>query len=266
MARRLLIVTLLPLATLATIPAFPPPSYVFASDARDVCGWLELVAYRFHLDTVSGTVAYVHRMMASIPEKTMDWLRVGTSLRDRMLAKVAHSASSCPSTWAPRADALAERPWPLAESANINGETDTENHKVMYNNSLVEVVNVYAEHREQYHSHRKLSIFVSWGIDLCQDDHKYDGKVVHVGAPDCATTYNASMPQKLDVIFMSSEWLHANVLFKPMSLPQSPNCPHNLAPEKCDGFLTRFVFHDNALPRIYPTDPLQATSAPSITV
>lgn len=195
--------------------------------------------------------------MVSVPDETMDWLRIGTRVRQLILEKL-DSESCSTSSWAPRPDALAKHPWSQSPTANINGEVDTENHKILYNNSVLAIANVYASHQEQFHSHRALSIFVVWGIDICQDNHKYDGTFTHAGAANCAKTYNATMPKTLRVIFMSTEWLHANVLYKSMNLLQSPNCPHHLAPDQCDGFMIRFVFHDNAPARVYPLDPLRA--------
>ena len=86
---------------------------------------------------------------------------------------------------------------------------------------------------EQFHHHQILSIFVHFGFPISgcvQRGYNPEGKAENSKAPSCKTKITAATPKSLQILFVGSQWLHANHLLAPMGLPNARDCPHSLAP------------------------------------
>jgi len=114
-----------------------------------------------------------------------------------------------------------------------------ENHKVLFENAKVRLINVYGEPfaAERYHVHRRYSLFLQYGqaMPITQFDENH--RVVHESAPA-----DPAAPMRLTAMWWPPQWLHSNYYKNGSQWPTAPNCPLDDAPHGCNGFFYRLEF------------------------
>jgi hypothetical protein len=211
----------------------------------NVCDWLEIVAFRGNFTTLATTRDFLTGRLAELTSNSsaMEFLRMPPSLFQKMIANYTNTACK---DFQPRAAPF--RPW----HGVLDGRVDSENHKQIYGGSSttsgIQVFNVHAPvpGAERYHSHQVLSIFIHYGFPPCQAGFTPDGKLeADSSYPACLSTITPSTPGELEVLFVGTQWLHANRMTKVMGYPLARNCPHDQAPHRYGtdrGFMARIFF------------------------
>lgn len=140
------------------------------------------------------------------------------------------------------------------------------NHKVVAENDNVRVVNVYCPSGEvetAFHTHTRLSFWLSYGVDRGEKYHAFDGRI----AFDAPLWDRKSQP-KLSIMWNGPEWFH---LLEEKELGSylegAPgNCPAAQAPNCSNGFKYRVELKLNATLDNYGLSLLRSPAVSNVMV
>jgi len=130
-------------------------------------------------------------------------------------------------------------------------------HQMIEENDVVRVLNVYTPpgHREHaFHTHTRLSFWISYGVNRGETYWKFDGSVAFD-----TPIWDGSTASELRVSWNGPEWFHMTMMkeTKPYLEGQAPgNCPLELAPLNCtNGFKYRVELKLGAQPEAETAAP-----------
>lgn len=255
-------------------PKFGGLSVTCVDDGSDcagtVCDWLNLVAFRGKFKSLAETRSFLVERLETLRGDHLQHLRLSPEL----MGKIKRNLTETECSFKPTDTEF--RPWNHA----IDGRSVSENHKLLVDTTHGEydecgtfnpgdegvyVVNVHADAPgpERMHHHQSLSIFIHYGFAPCQFGVKPDG-TYEPSHETCEREVTKETPKFLEVLFVGSQWLHANWLLPPMAFPNARNCPHDLAPQHYGdrGFMMRVFFPLNETDVHYPPTPKNAHWAP----
>lgn len=198
-----------------------------------VCEWLQRMAQQLDPGATSVELARsaVLHALRSVNMTTWTWLQA-----DTLIAPVVENITETLCQFYPGMSSLQYHAWKHADEATLAAP---HNHKIMFENRELRVIDVYAPGgtREQFHNHRSFSLFFYYGISMGMTDYGPDGEV-RADSSD----WNGEDPPRLRVIWANPEWFHAVYNKASGNNPLAPNCPLERAPADCNGFLFRVEF------------------------
>jgi len=204
-------------------------------DSLGTCEWLAHVADYGNL-TMDSARRVVSASIESVPQTKWDELRLPAKVIGDIQAHVMNASCSL-NDEKKRWREFPFHPWfddmdgPIAAPLN---------HKILAENTHVRVVNVYGVpfERENYHVHKRMSMFIQWGrgpMPITQYDE--NNAVVHDQDPA-----DFSKDMELSVMWWPPQWLHSNYYKNGSQLATTANCKLEDAPSNCNGYFYRVEF------------------------
>lgn len=209
-----------------------------------ICDWLTRVASAQGHADVDAARASVLATLAGVDAAQWERLNLD-SLRPSIEgalrgARCAFNASLPTAPW---------RPW--NESCLDAVAASPANHKIVHETPDVRIVNVFGapDTIERFHTHRRLSFFVHFGLDHCGSyfyDEDYgivNDEPDQSNATDPAT--GGPFPMVVNVLWMDAQWVHAVYYKSGAGDARCAQCPQTVAPAGCGagrdhGFFYRF--------------------------
>merc|ERR1712048_129864 len=121
------------------------------------------------------------------------------------------------------------------------------NHKVVAENEFIRVVNVYCppgELETAFHTHTRLSFWLSYGVPRGEKYHAFDGELAFD-----EPLWDRKTAPKLSIMWNGPEWFHLleEKELGPYHVSAPGNCPVGLAPNCSNGFKYRVELKLNAV-------------------
>lgn len=228
-------------SALEPMPTYPPARFIDPNDpdinvGMLVCPWLNHIALKMNYTSIGQSRSKVRGAINSLTASAWKAMRIPKSL----LLEISDNFTYTPCELEPekyRNDPqFMWHPWSVGKDCLDGPSAAPANHKVIADTPHMRLLNVYAPALalETFHAHMRMSIFIVWGTPIAIKHHDEFNNVT-ADLPE----WNGKDPKKLSIVWMHPEWLHANFNKKSMGLSNAPNCPQNLAPTHCDGFMFR---------------------------
>ena len=228
------------------LPEYPPVQIDIAGGCNGTesdcislptCEWLAHVSDFANATDIETARRLVTDAIESVNQSSWDSLQLPQSVMGQILAHVSNRSCSLEkerTQWR-------EFPYHPWEFQCMDGPIAAPlNHKVLIENDKVRIVNVYGipYERENFHVHKRMSMFIQWGVGpmpITQYDE--NNHVVHDQPSE-----SISSDMELSVMWWPPQWLHSNYYKKGSESPKAANCPLHLAPYECTGYFYRVEF------------------------
>jgi len=213
------------------------------------CSWLNWIADRIHVDDMDSVKGHVVKSIQSL--NTSQWEGIGNgiitaSVITDITKYISNITCNRDSSMIGNCVGLSDigckfKKYAAHENSIIFNKTDgavasPPNHKVLLENSQLRVINVYcppASLELAFHTHTRLSFWISWGSSRGERYYGYNGTVLFD-----EPAWDRKEGSVLKVLFNGPEWFHMLEEKEPDDLAPG-NCPTNKAPSCSNGFKYR---------------------------
>lgn len=216
------------------------------------CSWLNWIADRLNISDIEAVKKDIIRRVDSIDAKT--WASIGNGVLSESVFESFRATVSAMSCARDRAlvsscKGLSDigcqfKDFAANDSTVMFVKTDgavasPPNHKVVAENSDIRVVNVYCPSGEletAFHTHTRLSFWITYGVPRGEIYHAFDGSI-SFNAP----LWDRKTQPQLSIMWNGPEWFHLLEEKELGSYLESApgNCPAELAPNCSNGFKYR---------------------------
>lgn len=236
------------------IPQFSPDRYPTGAAG---CSWLNWIADRTDSESIEATKADVVRRVKSVG--TSRWVdELGNGVLDASFLeyfdKAVHDIPcSRDAGLIARCEGISDiackfQRYTADDTSIMFNKTDgavasPPNHKVVFENDLVRVVNVYcppASDELAFHTHTRLSLWVYYGSSRGETMFGYNGTKLFD-----QPLWDRTEPSALKVMWNGPEWFHL-IREKEPDAAAPGNCPVEVAPKCTNGFKYRVELKLNA--------------------
>lgn len=243
-------------ALTSAAPTRQLPTPQFSADryptGAQPCSWLNWIADRTGADSIESVRADLAHRIDSMGSDT--WAKtLGNGVLDETFSHtlksgIADIAKSCvrDRTIIKRCEGITDiackfQDYTADDTSIMYNKTDgavasPPNHKVVFENSMVRVVNVYcppASDEFAFHTHTRLSFWVYWGSSRGETMFGYNGTELFD-----QPLWDRQEPNTLKVMWNGPEWFHL-IREKEPDTAAPGNCPVDQAPVCPNGFKYR---------------------------